>query len=166
MGRCPLWSQLSDGADGSRLGARTRAAGLLVSLLSNPADAAGGKVWKKSSEAVDVTESRFAITHHKQGIHEMETTSTYAGYRPHPDVIVQRMGEEVMLLHLESNRFFELNRTAARLWELLASGCNRAQLEQQMLQEFEVDPTQLAREIDGLLATLSAQELISPHENS
>ncbi len=71
-----------------------------------------------------------------------------------------------MLLHLESNRFFELNRTAARLWELLASGCNRAQLEQQMLQEFEVDPTQLAREIDGLLATLSAQELISPHENS
>src|SRR5437879_3166159 len=96
----------------------------------------------------------------------METTSTHAGYRPHPDVIVQRLGEEIMLLHLESNRFYELNRTGARLWELLAAGCDGAQIQQQMQQEFEVDPAQLTNEIDQLLSLLSREELVSRHDHN
>ena len=40
-------------------------------------------------------------------------------YQPSADVIAHPMGQETVLLHLETSRFFELNRTGTRLWQLL-----------------------------------------------
>jgi KinB signaling pathway activation protein len=37
-----------------------------------------------------------------------------------PNVLSRKMGEDLVLLNLNTNRFFELNRTGARFWELLA----------------------------------------------
>jgi hypothetical protein len=82
-------------------------------------------------------------------------------YQPAADVVAHRMGPEMILLHLETNRFFELNRTGARLWEFLADGCDRAQIQQRMAEEFAVPPDQLAREVDELLAGLVAEKLVS-----
>jgi Coenzyme PQQ synthesis protein D (PqqD) len=84
-------------------------------------------------------------------------------YRPNADVIAHPMGQEMILLHLETSRFFELNRTGARLWQLLASGCRRGELQERLAAEFQVDLDQLGREIDGLLAALVAEKLVSEH---
>jgi len=78
-----------------------------------------------------------------------------------PDVIFKRLGDEMVLFHLGIDRFYELNKTAARFWELLCTGCDTAQIREQMLEEFAVDADQLAHEEEALLASLRQEDLIS-----
>ncbi len=65
-----------------------------------------------------------------------------------------------MLVHLRTNRIYTLNATAARFWELLASGMERDALKRALGEEFDVDGVDLDQEIDGLLADLSDQGLV------
>lgn len=81
-------------------------------------------------------------------------------FHPDPDVVAQRMGEEVVLVHLRTNRIYELNPTGARCWELLTTGLDRAAIRQQLLQEYAVEEEALAGEIDRLLAELRAAGLV------
>jgi hypothetical protein len=39
--------------------------------------------------------------------------------RPEDDVVSRRLEDEVVLVHLRTNRIYKLNETGARLWELL-----------------------------------------------
>jgi hypothetical protein len=75
-------------------------------------------------------------------------------------VLAKRVGDEIVLVHLETNRIFELNRTAAFLWETLAAGSTQAELEERLAQEFDVDRDELAREIDELLGEFASERLI------
>jgi hypothetical protein len=79
---------------------------------------------------------------------------------PDPNVLAKRIDDEIVLVNLETNRVYELNRTAASLWDALAAGPTRAELEQQLGREFDVEPEELAREIDELLTRLTAERLI------
>jgi Coenzyme PQQ synthesis protein D (PqqD) len=92
----------------------------------------------------------------------MESAANRPRYRPNPHVLVQDLGPDLMVLHLGTNRFYELNRTAARLWELLVAGQDATQIQQQLLQEYEVSPARLASEVEAMLASLASQELIEP----
>ena len=71
--------------------------------------------------------------------------------RPDPNVLAKRVDDEIVLVHLETNRIYELNRTASFLWDALAAGATQAELEQRLALEFDVEREQLAREIDELL---------------
>jgi hypothetical protein len=89
----------------------------------------------------------------------------YAGLaKPNQNVLFRRLGDDMVLFHLESDRFYELNGTAARFWELLNSGHNVDDARRQILEEFEVDPVQLATETESLLEALRREDLISAHE--
>ena len=79
--------------------------------------------------------------------------------RPAPSVIFQRLGDEGALIRLPTERIYELNQTATRLWEMLMAGSDRAQIEQQLLQEFDLDERQLAPEIETFLAMLASEGL-------
>jgi hypothetical protein len=81
--------------------------------------------------------------------------------RPNPDVVFSRLGEQIVLFHSRTDRFYELNTTAARFWELLAAGRDSVPIREQMLEEFAVDPDQLVAEIDRLLAALRQQDLLT-----
>jgi hypothetical protein len=81
--------------------------------------------------------------------------------RPHPDVVWRRLDDDVVLVHLRTNRIYSLNHTAARAWELLSAGEDRAQIEQTLLDEFDVDPGALKRSLDELLDHLASAELVS-----
>jgi Coenzyme PQQ synthesis protein D (PqqD) len=80
--------------------------------------------------------------------------------RTNPDVVTRRMDEEVVLVHLRTNRIYTLNATAARFWELAESGVPRAAIKRVLLDEFDVDELALETEIDALVAELSGQELL------
>ena len=69
----------------------------------------------------------------------------------------------MVLVHLQTNHMYALNRTATRVWELLAVGCDQAQIQQQLLQEFDVDETHLAGEIETLFASLIDAHLLSAY---
>lgn len=84
--------------------------------------------------------------------------------KPNANVLFKRLGDETVLFHLDTDRFYELNGTAARFWELLHSGCDVAEIRERMLQEFEVDPDQFAGEAETLLASLMQEDLVSVNE--
>ena len=90
-----------------------------------------------------------------------ERLADEATWRTDPEVIAQPMGHEVMLLHLRTNRFYGLNRTAARLWEGLAAGESRQEICGRLTAEFSVDPADVDREVDTMLASLLEQGLVS-----
>jgi hypothetical protein len=79
---------------------------------------------------------------------------------PHPDVVARRLGDRTVVVNLRTNRIYELNSTAARLWDLLESGCERGRLEQKLLDEFDADEGQVRQEVAATLARLSREGLL------
>ncbi len=72
----------------------------------------------------------------------------------HPDVVCRRMGDATVLVHLGTDRIHTLNRTGTRLFELLRAGADRREIHRQVREEYEIDPPELDRELDRLLAEL------------
>ena len=81
--------------------------------------------------------------------------------RPSPDVIGRRLDDRFVVVNLRTNRIYELNRTAAVLWELLEAETDRSQLEPAMLERFDADPDEVRREIDETLRTLADAGLVT-----
>ncbi len=81
--------------------------------------------------------------------------------RPNPNVIFRRLGDEIVLFHLVTDRFYELNGTGARFWQLLVESHDTAEVRRQMLEEFAIDPHQFDAEAEALLLALHEQDLIS-----
>ena len=81
--------------------------------------------------------------------------------KPSQDVLVRRLPGGAVLVQLSSNRIFELNDTAARLWEILSEGCTRSTLLERLAAEFTVDRQRATAEIDALLSEMSREGLLS-----
>ena len=81
--------------------------------------------------------------------------------RPSPDVVFQKMQDEVVLVHLATSEIYALNRTGARFWELLSGGGTRAAIESVLADEFEIDIDAIRREIDEIVRALKAHGLLA-----
>jgi hypothetical protein len=82
------------------------------------------------------------------------------GFRPSADAVTKRVGDEVVLVHLRTNRIYTLNRTGARFWELLDDGCDLEFAQEQLLREFDVSEDQLREEVRGLEGELVQRGLL------
>lgn len=80
--------------------------------------------------------------------------------RPSPDVVAQRMGDRMVLVHLVTNRIYDLNVTAARLWDLLSAGHSLEEAQAQLLREYEVEAGMLAHEIESAVRSMRERELL------
>lgn len=80
---------------------------------------------------------------------------------PRADVVSRRVGDEAVLVDLKTNRIFALSPTGARFWELLSEGRPRPEIEQQLLEEYDVEHQQVASEIDALVVTLASEGLVT-----
>jgi hypothetical protein len=67
-----------------------------------------------------------------------------------------------VLVHLPTNRIFELNETGARIWELLTAGLDADAVAERLVDEFEVDRAVVMADLDSLLDRLSLEGLLSP----
>jgi hypothetical protein len=81
--------------------------------------------------------------------------------RPSPDAVTTRVGDEVVLVHLKTERMHVLNSTGARLWDLLCAGRDWSDIRGVMMREFDVTPDQLDGETEDLLRSLKEEQLIS-----
>jgi len=77
-----------------------------------------------------------------------------------PDVVWKDVDGEVVLVHLETNRIYELNRTGARLWTLLNEGRSVEEAEKILTEEFAVDDQTAHTETAALLEDLLRQQLV------
>ena len=91
-----------------------------------------------------------------------ESESGLAGVeiRQHANVLAKRVEDVVVLVHLETNCIFELNRTAAALWDILQTGPTRTAVEEALARQFDVQPEILAHEVEDMLERLAAEQLI------
>lgn len=82
-------------------------------------------------------------------------------WRVRPEVEVQQLEGNQVVVHLGTNRLFELNETAARFWELLADGSRLESILDQMLSEYKVDPDVLRSELEQSLRMLIEEDLVA-----
>jgi hypothetical protein len=73
-------------------------------------------------------------------------TSPDTPRRPRADVVARRMGRTGVLVDLRTSRIFELNNTAARVWELLGASLTPNQIVTSLSREYSVDESALGRE--------------------
>ena len=84
-------------------------------------------------------------------------------WEPGEDVVADLAGDRLVLIHLATNRIFELNRTGARVWELLREGEDEDGMVRRMLEEFDIDEETLRQEIRSVVGRLRAEKLVVPH---
>lgn len=78
-----------------------------------------------------------------------------------PQAIARKVGEEIVILHLESGTYFGLDPVGARVWELMAVEKTLAEVCEVMLEEYDVPREAIERDTLKLVEDLLAKELIS-----
>ena len=60
-----------------------------------------------------------------------------------------------------TDQIYVLNRTGARVWELLCAELDRAEIESRLAGEFDVAHADLAAEVGGLIVSLVERRLLT-----
>jgi len=77
-----------------------------------------------------------------------------------PDVLVNVIDGESVLLNLKSECYFGLDEVGTRMWQVLTdSGTIQAAYET-LLAEYEVEPDKLRQDLDELIEKLAAHGLV------
>lgn len=70
------------------------------------------------------------------------------------------LGNETVLMSIESGRYYGLEGTAQRIWSLLAAPRSLADLSIQLAKEYEVSPEQCAEEILPFIEEMISEGLL------
>lgn len=82
-------------------------------------------------------------------------------YRASDDVISSNVGDEIILLHTESDKAFGLDDTSAFVWGLIADeGKTRDQIVSELTNHFDVGIDRAMADLDDLLGHLIRENLI------
>jgi hypothetical protein len=76
-------------------------------------------------------------------------------------VSFQAIGDETVLLDFRSERYFALNSTGSRIWEMLSAGESVGKIEAALTCEYGASPDRVADDLHALLAELLGQKLIN-----
>jgi hypothetical protein len=78
-----------------------------------------------------------------------------------PNAVAKPMENSVVLIHLGTEKIFELNPTAARIWDLIAEGLTREDIHSRICVEFDVPREVAAQEMEELLSSLISENFVS-----
>jgi hypothetical protein len=76
------------------------------------------------------------------------------------DQISSSLGDEEVILHLQSGTYYGLNEVGTRIWHLLQKPKPVSEIYEQLLLEYEIDAGQCERDVLALLQQLADQHLI------
>jgi hypothetical protein len=76
-------------------------------------------------------------------------------------IAAQPVGDELVLLNLESGIYYSLNPVGACVWSGLLEGKTRAEIVEDILGEFDVTREQAMADVDAFLEKLGAWGLIT-----
>ncbi|HUI50303.1 MAG TPA: PqqD family protein [Terriglobales bacterium] len=77
-----------------------------------------------------------------------------------PHVLFRQLDGESVLLNLQSERYFGLDATGTRMWELVTTETSIAAAFEKLLAEFEVEPGPLRSHLNELLSGLVENGLL------
>ncbi len=78
-----------------------------------------------------------------------------------PDALIAHLDDETVVLHLGTKKYFHLNASGQRIWELLEEGVTEDVLVQRLCAEFEVTLQTVTDEVHSLLNTLREYGLVT-----
>ncbi len=76
------------------------------------------------------------------------------------EVVFQKVGDETVLLNLKTGTYYGLDTVGTRVWELVAEKGTLAGIVESMLEDYEVTPEDLQRDILRLVKELRAKGLV------
>lgn len=76
-------------------------------------------------------------------------------------VLVRVMDKESVLLNIETERYFGLDETGTRMWQLSTTESSIESAYQQLLNEYDVDPDTLRQNLGELLEKLTENGLLT-----
>jgi hypothetical protein len=77
-----------------------------------------------------------------------------------PDVLVQELAGEAVLLNLKTEQYFGLDAVGVRMWQLLVAEPSIQAAYERLLGEYAAEPEQLRRDLTELLEQLVAHGLV------
>lgn len=81
-------------------------------------------------------------------------------FQPSEDVISRKFDDEIVLIDLNSEEIYELNKTGARFWELLGEGKRIDQIEVELRNEYDISIEELETELESIITQLLERGLI------
>ena len=78
-----------------------------------------------------------------------------------PNKVAAEMGEETVILDIESGYYFQLNKSGARIWALIDSPVSVADLCARIEASFDVDRDTCRAEVTDFLALMREKGLIA-----
>jgi hypothetical protein len=76
------------------------------------------------------------------------------------DQISSSLGNEEVILHLQSGTYYGLNEVGSRIWHLIQEQKPISEIYQQLLIEYNIDADQCKRDVLALLQQLADEHLI------
>lgn len=76
------------------------------------------------------------------------------------EVVFQKVGEEIVLLNLETGFYYGLNPVGSRVWELLAEEGSLRAVFEKLEKEYEVAPEDFQQDFVRLVQELMAKGLV------
>lgn len=87
-------------------------------------------------------------------------TSIYARVHIPKEVLFHDLNGEAVLLNLHSGKYYGLDSTGTRIWNLLVEHGNIAEAYQALQEEYDVDPDQLQSDLLALVDQLTMNGLL------
>ena len=76
-----------------------------------------------------------------------------------PEVVFRELGDEAVLLNLKTGTYFGLDPVGANIWRLIVQHGSLARVLKAMLEEYEVEPQTLERDLLELCGRLCVNDL-------
>jgi hypothetical protein len=81
--------------------------------------------------------------------------------KPNPDVVFTIVDDEAILLEQTTGSYYGLNKVGTRMWSLLAEHGQLDKVCEQLLAEFDVEETQLKKDLEAMAAQLIEKGLLT-----
>lgn len=82
-----------------------------------------------------------------------------ATYQLKPDLLLQKVADEMVLLEPESGEYFTLNSVGADMLELMQQGKSAAEITQQIVTDYDVSAEQVSSDLNELMVQLKDANL-------
>jgi hypothetical protein len=77
-----------------------------------------------------------------------------------PDTLINIIGDEAVLLNLGTEQYFGLDETGASIWQAVTAAQTIQAAYERLLEQYEVDPAELRKDMSELIAKLVANGLV------
>ena len=90
----------------------------------------------------------------------------WGGYfKRNKDVVWRTLGDDCILLHLESGTYYTLNEGGRLLWELLEGRSTLGEVQAKIMEQYEVDAEIIRGDLSEIIEDMIKEDLVEYDEN-